>query len=180
MGIKQYVRDAMEADDLIYAFCHFYNGDEITIFSSDKDLYQIPYYFDSVSLYDTGDKKIIDRPKINPVRIKCLQGDSSDNIDGYHGVGKIKSPKLAGDNKLIAEFLESKGDEQFSRNLRLIDLALCPYILDNIRYIIAHSNKPPIFDREALKDILYSKHNIRGIDSVYRRMLLQFSKLDRS
>lgn len=180
MGVKQYLRDAMEADDLIYAFCHFYNGDDIVIFSSDKDLYQIPYYFDSIQLYDTGDKRIIERPNINPIRIKCLQGDVSDNIDGYHGVGKIKSPQIAESNNAISEFLEKRGDDRFMRNLQLIDLALCPHLMDNIRYVIECSRIPPEFNKEKLKSILYSKHNIRGIDPIYKRILLQFSKLDRS
>ena len=53
MGIHQYHRDRMEADDLIYAWCKTNRRrGKYVIISSDNDLLQIPYYFDNVEMYN--------------------------------------------------------------------------------------------------------------------------------
>ena len=138
MGIQQYYRDNMEADDLIYAFCRMNDNDDIIIISSDTDLKQITYKFDNVRIHSSTSKSkgvFVETPKVDPVMIKCFVGDKSDNTGGYHRIGPVKAKVLAEDTQKRHEFLISDkaqarvgeeikfvGAERLKRNLLLIDL----------------------------------------------------------
>ena len=111
-GIKEYLEEVFvrqveiphnEGDDLISYYCKIAINEEITIFSSDKDLTQL--ISDKVSVYSPNSKQYFkqgDMITINKVQIphynvltcKILTGDNSDNINGIEGLGEKTLVKL--------------------------------------------------------------------------------------
>lgn len=110
--IKEYLEEVFvrqvemvynEADDLISFYCKMASNEEITIFSSDKDLTQL--ITDKVTIYSPNSKQYFkqgDMITINKVQIphynvlicKILTGDNSDNINGIEGLGEKTLVKL--------------------------------------------------------------------------------------
>ena len=110
--IKEYLEEVFvrqiemvynEADDLIAYYCQMATNEEITIFSSDKDLTQL--ISNKVSIYSPNAKQYFkqgDMITINKVKIphynvllcKILAGDNSDNISGIEGLGEKTLVKL--------------------------------------------------------------------------------------
>ena len=110
--IKEYLEEVFvrqvemvynEADDLIAYYCQKATNEEITIFSSDKDLTQL--ISDRVTIYSPnlkqyfkqGDMITINKiqiPHYNVLLCKILTGDSSDNISGIEGLGEKTLVKL--------------------------------------------------------------------------------------
>ena len=110
--IKEYLEEVFvrqvemaynEADDLIAYYCHIAVDEEITIFSSDKDLTQL--ISDKVTIYSPNLKEYFkqgDMITINKVKIphynvstcKVFSGDVSDNISGIEGLGEKTLIKL--------------------------------------------------------------------------------------
>lgn len=110
--IKEYLEEVFvrqveiphnEGDDLISYYCKIAINEEITIFSSDKDLTQL--ISDKVSVYSPNSKQYFkqgDMITINKVQIphynvltcKILTGDNSDNINGIEGLGEKTLVKL--------------------------------------------------------------------------------------
>jgi 5'-3' exonuclease len=96
MFVRQVNVDNNEADDLIAYYCQIAENENITIFSSDKDLTQL--ISENVSIYSpsakqmfkNGDKiklKEHEIPHNNILTYKILTGDKSDNIDGIYYLG---------------------------------------------------------------------------------------------
>ncbi len=108
MGFANISKDGYEADDVIATVASFAKnrGLKVRIVSHDKDLYQL-IDDNRVTLYDAIKKIDIDeegclkkfgiRPKYF-TNFQALLGDSSDNIPGVKGIGKV------GASKLINEF----------------------------------------------------------------------------
>lgn len=110
--IKEYLEEVFvrqvemvcnEADDLIAYYCQRSINEEITIFSSDKDLTQL--ISDKVSIYSPnlkqyfkqGDLITINKvqiPHYNVLTCKIFAGDTSDNINGIEGLGEKTLVKL--------------------------------------------------------------------------------------
>ena len=110
--IKEYLEEVFvrqvemihnEGDDLISYYCKIATNEDITIFSSDKDLTQL--ISDRVSVYSPnlkqyfkqGDMITINKVKIphyNVLICKILTGDNSDNINGIEGLGEKTLVKL--------------------------------------------------------------------------------------
>lgn len=110
--IKEYLEEVFvrqveminnEADDLIAYYCQRSINEEITIFSSDKDLTQL--ISEKVSIYSPnlkqyfkqGDLITINKvqiPHYNVLTCKILTGDNSDNICGIEGLGEKTLVKL--------------------------------------------------------------------------------------
>lgn len=93
--------DTYEADDSIATLCSF--GNSTVIVSSDNDLLQL--VSPTVSRYNVGQKQLVTLdnfaketglsfPIERYVDYKVLVGDSSDNISGVSGVGKVTAAKL--------------------------------------------------------------------------------------
>jgi 5'-3' exonuclease len=174
MNTRQYRRDKMEADDLIYAFCHHFKQDKIIIASSDGDMTQISFYHDNVQVYNPLEKKIVDRPTINPVDIKCLDGDKSDNIIGYTNIGEVKSRLIAEDYTKLSKLLAESADK-YKFNRSLIDLAMCPYLLTNVLYILSVMKDKPVFEKETIRQ-LCEKYKIRGMVGEFSKVILPFGR----
>lgn len=191
MGIKQYYRSKMEADDLIFAFCKMNLGSKILIVSGDSDLKQIPFAFRKIDLHNPLSKKDIEPlPEYNPIIIKSLMGDKTDNIYGYDGIGKVRSRKLASNYNKLKEFFESPkavvkvdnqkvrvGDQKFRDNLKIIDLSLCPDLIDNMVYVAERQSQPSKFNLEKIRDTI-SKYKMRGVTADLDRYIMPFKILD--
>ena len=110
--IKEYLEEVFvrqvemphnEGDDLIAYYCKMSTNEEITIFSSDKDLTQL--ISDKVSVYSPNSKQYFKQgdlitinkvqiPHYNVLTCKILTGDNSDNINGIEGLGEKTLVKL--------------------------------------------------------------------------------------
>lgn len=192
MGFRQYYRDNMEADDLIYAFCKMNPSDKILIISSDTDLKQITYRFPNVRIHSHLSKNratFEETPKHDPVIVKCLVGDKSDNIDGYYRVGPVTAQVLVEDAQKRHEFFQSDkakakvgddvlivGDKKFKQNLLMIDLSLCPHLLDNMMHISRRQFKPVKFDLNQIRSLI-SKYKLRGVTADISRYVAPFKAL---
>jgi DNA polymerase-1 len=93
--IRQLEVDYIEADDLIAGYVMNRKEDEeIIIFSSDKDYYQL--IGENVSVLRPSDKTYITEKNFeklfgytskNCLALRCFEGDESDNISGIEGIG---------------------------------------------------------------------------------------------
>ena len=110
--VKQYLEEVFvrqievpgnEADDLIGQYCKIALDENITIFSSDKDLTQLIskrvqiYSPIKKQYYKFGDKislNKVDIPHQNVLLTKVFVGDKSDNISGIDGLGEKTLVKL--------------------------------------------------------------------------------------
>ena len=175
MGLFQYQLTSMEADDLIYAYVRLNAGmGKCVIISSDGDLTQIPYIFRDIDIYDPLKKRMIKRPDHDPVISKSLMGDKADNIEGYYNIGKKRSAKIASDPLLIKEFLDKKGDEPYNRNRLLIDLGLCPNLLENMNYVLGVMSEGRDFRGDKIKKYI---SRVSGMTQEYTDRILPFKFL---
>jgi DNA polymerase-1 len=108
LGIRIVEKEGYEADDIIASFCFEATKDNagVVIVSSDKDLYQL-IETPGVSVYNYNKDVFIDKDGFlkeygfSPQMIidyLALAGDSTDNIPGARGIGKV------GATRLIKEF----------------------------------------------------------------------------
>lgn len=92
-----------EADDLIatYAELAKQNGDNVVIYSSDKDLMQL--LDTNVAIFDPLKQKVVDKDVVfnkfgvepsKVVDVQALIGDSTDNIPGVKGIGPKTASEL--------------------------------------------------------------------------------------
>jgi 5'-3' exonuclease len=176
LNVRQYNRNGMEADDLIYAYVTLSHPNKTIVVSTDSDMVQLPYYFSSCDLYNPVKKQIVPVPSVNPVFQKALVGDSSDNIKGYHGIGPKKSEKLLADNKLFVEFLKANSKNVLYRNLMLIDLSLNPRLLANKMYVYKKMSSSVNFDTSQVKS-LAQEFKVQGFLTEYADLVPPFSKL---
>jgi len=104
MGFANLSQSGFEADDIITTATKFAKEKNIKvkIVSHDKDLYQL-IEDSKVVMYDAIKKKEIDEDAcvekfgINPkdfIDFQALLGDSSDNVPGVKGIGKVTAAKL--------------------------------------------------------------------------------------
>lgn len=137
-GFYQYSLKYQEADDLIYTFCEVEKDSKILIVSSDYDLAQISHRNKNVSVINPLKNKIVETGDLDPVEIKCLQGDKSDNIRGFKGIGPKKAQKLVENEDLKKQFLD-EGDgsrwEYYNKYKKIIDLSENPFNEINDRYV---------------------------------------------
>jgi len=178
MGIYQYQKPKMEADDLIYAFSKLHKNEKTIIVSSDGDMMQIPYYFDNVSVHNPlkSNSDLEPRPEKNPAELRSLMGDKSDQIFGYDQIGPKRAAALLEDKARLNDYIEKNDIKIFARNLALIDLSLCPYTLSNIRYILKVLNKPIKYDEKELYN-LAREYKVHGFMSEYKKCILSFKSL---
>ena len=104
MGFANLSREGFEADDVITTVTKFAKekGMKVRIVSHDKDLYQM-IEDGKVEMYDSVKKSVVDEkaciakfgvvPK-DFVNFQAILGDSSDNVPGVKGIGKVGASKL--------------------------------------------------------------------------------------
>lgn len=178
MGVRQYSRKEMEADDLIYAAVSIMHPKKTYIVSNDSDMTQIPFRFSSCAIYKpeglSGEDAEI--PEINPAHLKALVGDKSDAIPGYSQIGPVKGTAMLRDPAALAEYLSIKGHETYRRNLILIDLSLCPRLLANTCYIQKMMAQPVIWDKSEISKLIM-QHKINGLQQEFSDLVLPLKDL---
>lgn len=106
----------VEADDLIAVLANELEtktNEQIVIITSDKDLWQL--LTPRVQVYDLQTNKLIDTasateilefPPDRIVEYKSLAGDTSDNIPGAKGIGKIGAKKIITEQQDLRGYIE--------------------------------------------------------------------------
>lgn len=104
MGFANLSREGFEADDVITTVTKFAKekGLKVRIVSHDKDLYQMiedgqVEMYDSVKRAVVNEQTCIDKFGVHPkdfVDFQAIMGDSSDNVPGVKGIGKVGASKL--------------------------------------------------------------------------------------
>jgi 5'-3' exonuclease len=124
--VKQISHSMAEADDIIYALSKEYNGNDIVIISSDKDLTQILNYQDNVVIYDPIRRKV-QKANDNILMEKAIVGDSSDGIGGLYRVGVKTLEKMLNDRTEWNKIMSKGNNKQIYENLlKIIDLREFP------------------------------------------------------
>lgn len=116
----------LEADDLIANYARFLveQGEDVVVVSNDKDFAQLAYQDDRIKVWDPGKKDFVQRPASDPVLLKVLSGDKSDNISGVPGYGPKKAIKLAeaiADGSFDVHQLPQEHYEIYERNMKLVN-----------------------------------------------------------
>jgi len=176
MGVRQYSRKQMEADDLIYAATLVRHPHQSVIISTDSDMVQIPFWFSSSKVYDPKKQEEMAVPVNNPIMQKALVGDKADSIDGYYGIGPVKSTAIL-ENGGLQEFIETHGRRLFQRNMLLIDLSLCPRLLANRIYIQKVMSRKVNYVKGEV-DRLINKYKVVGFQSEYTDLTIPFMNLE--
>lgn len=116
-----------EADDLIANIARGLakEGKEVVVASNDKDFAQLLSTDETghIKVYDIGAKEFMTKPEHDPLVMKAIVGDKSDNIPGIPGYGPKKAAKLAAAIKDGLFDLEHLGQEHYDvyqRNLKLV------------------------------------------------------------
>ena len=104
MGFSNLSREGFEADDVIATVTKFAKekGMKVRIVSHDKDLYQMiedgkVEMYDSIKRQVVDEQACIDKFSVHPrdfINFQAILGDSSDNIPGVKGIGKVGASKL--------------------------------------------------------------------------------------
>lgn len=175
LNVRQYEKERMEADDLIYATVTTLNPQKMIIVSSDSDMTQISYKLDNCSIYDPKNGGILPRPSLNPIHLKSLAGDKADSIKGYRGIGPKKSAAILTENRL-QQFLATNGYDIFHNNTLLVDLSLCPALEANKEYIRKQLKQPVEFSSRKVSDYIITK-KIAGLYQEYLSLINPFRSL---
>jgi 5'-3' exonuclease len=138
LGVKSYYPGRLEADDVINWLASTIEGNKIII-SADKDFAQLVNT--NISLFNPVKKQLITIENFESIfeltpkeflYYKAIVGDTSDNIAGIEGVGKVRGVKLAKaynayvNNNACSEkdILTIKNNENLVlENLKLVDLS---------------------------------------------------------
>ena len=111
-----------ECDDIAayLAEKHSRKNDNVTIVSSDTDFIQS--ISDNIALYNPVKKSFVNKPEYDYIIWKALRGDSSDNIEGFKGIGDKRAKSLLEDTTKLKDFLQNtEGNlEKFRMNINLI------------------------------------------------------------
>lgn len=153
MNVRQFYKDGVEADDLIYAACKILYPNDIIIMSQDSDYTQIAYRHSNVRVYDHFNNKFMAQDECDPAVRKALVGDTSDTIEGYNGIGKVNGTRLAKSLQVREEFLMERGRSIYIRNMLLIDFSYCPELMKNESYISRNICTPTVFDKQKLNEL---------------------------
>jgi 5'-3' exonuclease len=176
MNVRQYDKDNMEADDLIYSAATVLHPHRSMIVSTDSDLTQIPFMLSSSQVYDPHKAIIVDTPSYHPAYMKAISGDKADSIKGYVGIGIKRGSTLMEDEMKLQVFLDERGRERFNLNLLVTDLSLNPKLLANRIYVKKIMGRPVVFDKEKIGDLVKS-YKIVGLDSEYADLIPPFQRL---
>jgi 5'-3' exonuclease len=176
LNVRQYYKNRMEADDLIFAASSVRHPKRTIIISTDSDMLQIPYMFNSCSVYDPKLAAIVEVPMVHPAISKSIIGDKSDNIKGYHGIGPKKGKLITEDASKLAEFLEYKGKDTFQKNMLLTDLMLNPKLMSNKFYVLNSMASEIKYDKDEIRSLI-KKYKITGLLNDFVELIYPFEKL---
>jgi DNA polymerase-1 len=127
-GLDVIEKKDFEADDIIASYVRYGEENKIptTVFSSDKDLFQLlsanTRIMDPMKNVEIDEAKVMDKFGVGPDKITDVQaliGDSVDNIPGVPGIGPKTAAKLINEFGTFEELLANK--DQIS-NVRIKNL----------------------------------------------------------
>lgn len=130
LGLKNIYPGVLEADDVIYWLCNYYNENEKVVVSADQDLLQLvndtttvfsPIKKYMVSLDNFEELSGIQKPHF--IKYKALIGDKSDNIPGIPRVGDKTAKKLLNSDDDLKSQLSEDNYQLFESNMNLVDLS---------------------------------------------------------
>ena len=205
MGFANISKDGYEADDIIATITSFAKsrGLRVRVVSHDKDLYQL-IDDNRVTLYDAVKKVEVDEDGcfkkfgVKPqdfTNFQALVGDSSDNIPGVKGIGKIGASKLinrfhtleniyenidrVGTKRVQKLLLDGKESAFLSRELVTLrqdifeDFELDSFIFEDRNYLIPLIDDFKIYEmKQALE-----KANFKGTPQIsFKHITLNSSK----
>lgn len=176
MNVRQYERACMEADDLLYAAVTLLHPKQSVIVSNDSDMVQIPYRFNSCTVYSSTEAADVAVPDVNPAHLKALMGDKSDSIGGYEQVGPVTARNMLLDQAKLQEFLALRGPKTYRRNLALIDLGMCPKLLSNTCYVQKVMAQPVAFDKAQINKLIM-EHKINGMTQEFMNLVMPYENL---
>ncbi len=176
MGVRQYNKSCMEADDLIYAAASLMHPQRTFIISNDSDMQQIPFRFNSCTVYHPGDHVDLEVPELNPAYMKAMVGDTVDAIDGYRGIGPVKGKALLENPGKLQEYLAANGPKLYYRNLLLTDLSMCPKILHNTIYVQKVMAETVTWDKGEINNLI-NQHKINGLMQEFANLVVPFKSL---
>ena len=188
LGVRQFEKPTMEADDLIYATCKILAPKPSIICSSDSDMRQIAFRMPHVKCFDPMNQVFTEDTDYDPAVQKALEGDSTDVVPGYTGIGPVKSEKMARCLEERLEFLaasrpadkkrgsDESGPKIYIRNLLLVDLSLCPELLKNQLYAQFRFGVKPVFDKKQAMDLAH-KHKVNGFMTEFDKTASRFRYL---
>lgn len=176
LNVRQYDKKAMEADDLVYAAVCMLHPQKTVIVSTDGDMTQIPFNYDSCVVYHPSKHQELETPDINPAIQKAIVGDKSDSILGYYGIGPKKSAAMINDRRALNDFLDSNGRKIYHTNLLLIDLSLNPKLMHNKLYVQKKLAEDVCYDEKAIKELMI-KYKVNGLMQEFSDLIPPFKTL---
>jgi len=141
--------DEYECDDIIAYLARLEekNHNTAVVVSSDTDFIQL--ITDNIQLYNPVKKEYLQRLDYDYVTFKSLKGDTSDNIEGFVGVGVKRAEALTKDPEKLATFLnEGNNRQKFTHNVELIAFHQLP---DTDIATLQYWSKPSISDFDELR-----------------------------
>lgn len=120
---NNFLFDAFEGDDVVYALCRAIDNDEKIIISADKDFLQVVQEGLASKLFNQISKQYREIPEISSIIEKSICGDSSDNLKGVPNKG------IAFTKKFVKRqvFLNEQEKEVFEKHKLVIGLRNNPY-----------------------------------------------------
>ena len=115
---NNFLFDAFEGDDVVYALCRAIDNDEKIIISADKDFLQVVQEGLASKLFNQVSKQYREIPEISSIIEKSICGDKSDNLLGVRGKG------IAFVKKFVKRqvFLNEQEKEVFEKHKLVIGL----------------------------------------------------------
>lgn len=174
--------DDYECDDIAAHLAKIYDdgNTEITIVSSDTDFIQI--ISDTIKVYNPVKKDYVPGTEYDYVLWKALKGDSSDNIQGFSGVGDKRAKTLIEDKNKLDQFLSiDNNNELFDRNISLIRFH--DLVEDQEDNNINFHNHRQHANWEDLKQLFQDKYNFNSMvktERSWNNYTKTFDKLFRS
>jgi len=110
-----------ECDDVLANLIKYSHAtDDCVVVSSDSDFIQLLNEFGNVAVYNPIRKAFMPRPSYDYVLWKALRGDSSDNIEGFRGIGNKRATSMVSNRQLLQEFLDKEEgrDAMLQKNYR--------------------------------------------------------------
>jgi len=130
MGFANLAKEGFEADDIIATLAKYgkEQGLSVRIVSHDKDLYQMiedgkVVMYDSVKRKEISEKECFEKFGVYPkdfINFQAILGDSSDNVPGVKGIGKVGASKLInkyGTLEAIYDDIENAGTANIQKKL---------------------------------------------------------------
>lgn len=177
LNVRQFAKERMETDDLIYSACRVLFPRPCVIVSSDSDFQQVAFRMRNVKLYDPQGKQFAKfDTKNDPACLKALIGDKSDRIDGYRGIGEKKGPPILESFEKRKEFLSQNDPMIFVKNLMLVDLSYNPWLLQNDYYVATQMADKPVYNAGMIKQ-LASDNGYSGMDSILDKLYMPFKRM---